>query len=65
MKRTLSPLPWALLVLILTIIGISWVMNLKRLSACDFNAPYRCEVIHGLGIVPMFSVVTVWFDSDA
>lgn len=65
MKRTLSPLPWALLVLILMIIGICWVKNLKRLSDCDFNAPYRCEVIHGLGVVPMFSVATVWFDSDA
>lgn len=43
---------------------ISWGVNLSKLTDCDFVAPYKCEVVHALGIVPMFAPVTAWFDSD-
>ena len=42
-----------------------WVWNAVKLASCDFNADYRCEVIHGVGLVlPPTSVVTVWFSDD-
>jgi len=50
---------------IITLSVICWTVNLLRLSSCDFQSPYRCEIMHGIGVVvvPM-SVITVWFDDD-
>lgn len=41
-----------------------WIVNFVKLAECDFKAPYKCEVVHGLGVVPQLSIFTVWFDSD-
>lgn len=41
---------------------LAWPMNAYRLTLCDFEAPYKCEVIHTIGVVvPPAAVVTVWF----
>ncbi len=42
-----------------------WVGNLVKLADCDFQAPYRCEVVHTIGVIPGASLVTAWMDSDA
>ena len=42
------------------IIGVGWVQNIKKLSDCDFKAPYKAEVIHGIGIFPPIGMVTGW-----
>jgi hypothetical protein len=43
----------------------AWLVNLYRLTSCDFDTPLRCEVIHAAGVVlPPAAVVTVWFDDD-
>lgn len=40
-----------------------WVMNLVKLCKCDFDAPYKGEVIHAVGVfVPPTAVITVWFN---
>ena len=40
----------------------SWVSNLLQFIDCDFNAPYKEEIIHGIGVfVPAASFFTVWF----
>ncbi len=41
-------------------IGISWLMNIIKLTECDFVAPYKCEAVHGVGIFPYASIVTGW-----
>lgn len=41
-----------------------WIVNFVKLTDCDFEAPYRCEAIHGAGLIPAVSFVTVWFDTD-
>ena len=51
-------------VLFLLVIAISWVANVNQLIDCDFESPYKCEIIHAIGVVPLASVVTVWFDTD-
>lgn len=43
---------------------VAWVFNIIALTECDFAAPYKCEVIHAVGIVPPAALVTVWFTSD-
>lgn len=44
------------------IIGIGWVKNIIKLSNCDFEAPYKAEVIHAIGIIPPVGAVTGWLD---
>ena len=44
----------------------SWVGNFVKFVNCDFalEPSVKCEVIHGIGIVPVLSLITVWFDID-
>ena len=64
--RSKTELDWwdALGVLILVLIITPWVWNFTKLTDCDFEPDYRCEVIHGLGIIPPITFITVWFSSD-
>ena len=52
-------------IVICLVIGVSWVTNIVKLTDCDFESNYKCEVIHGLGIIPLVAPITVWFDTDA
>lgn len=50
------------LLCLLTIIG--WFLNIIRLFGCDFASPYRCEVIHGIGLIaPPAASVTGWMET--
>lgn len=43
----------------------AWVWNVVKLASCDFEPNYKCEFIHGAGmVVPPLSIVTVWFGDD-
>jgi hypothetical protein len=44
-------------------VGGCWIGNVVRLVQCDFEAPYKGEIIHALGLVPGISLVTVWFSN--
>lgn len=46
------------------IIGASWIVNLVKLIKCDFEAPYKGEIVHAIGLIPVASVVTVWFSDE-
>lgn len=46
----------------LLVMGTGWVKNLIKLTECDFEAPYKAEVIHYIGIVPPVGMVTGWLD---
>ena len=59
----------ASMVLAIAVIGIAsaaaWITNAYKLTDCDFEAPYKCEVVHAVGVfVPPASIATVWVDSD-
>jgi prepilin-type N-terminal cleavage/methylation domain-containing protein len=52
-----------LIVLILVVFLGSYIGNIVKLFRCDFQAPYRGEFIHSIGvIVPPAAMVAVWFD---
>ena len=53
--------------LILAVIACTpYVWNGYKLSDCDFEANYKCEFIHGVGVVmPPLAFVTVWFGDDS
>lgn len=44
---------------------VAWIWNLVKLTSCDFESPYKCEVLHGIGVViAPLSIGTVWVDGD-
>ena len=47
---------------VLTII-VSWVGNIYKLTQCDFVSPYKGEVVHAIGIIPLAAPFTVWCDA--
>ncbi len=49
-----------LVVVVAVIVG--WVKNIIKLANCDFEAPYKAEVIHAIGLVPPIGMVTGWLD---
>lgn len=49
-------------IVIVLVIGTGWVKNLVKLAHCDFEAPYKAEVVHAVGIVPPVGMVTGWLD---
>ena len=54
----------SLLGITIIFIAICWIVNLIKFTNCDFKSDYRCEAIHGVGLIPYISSVTVWFDVD-
>lgn len=55
------------LIFVIVVFGIGggWVWNAVKLASCDFESNYKCEVIHGAGlVVPPLSIITVWFADD-
>ena len=49
-------------VIFLLLVAVGWVKNIIKLSNCDFEAPYKAEVIHGIGIIPPVGMITGWLD---
>ena len=48
--------------LVVAVFAIAWIINITKFFACDFDAPYKEEVIHFIGIViPPGSIITAWF----
>jgi len=44
---------------------VPWVWNGYKLANCDFKSDYKCEAIHGIGVViPPSAFITVWFSDD-
>lgn len=48
--------------LLIVVTGTGWVKNLIKLSSCDFESPYKAEVIHTAGLLPPIGAVTGWLD---
>jgi len=49
-------------VIITLVAGTGWVKNIIKLSNCDFEEPYKAEVVHMIGIIPPVGMVTGWLD---
>lgn len=49
----------SIFIIILIIVGsIGWVKNIVLLTKLDFKAPYKAEVIRGIGLFPLVGAVT-------
>ena len=42
--------------------AITWLTNLVQLFNCDFEGPFKEEVVHAVGVfVPLTSFITVFY----
>lgn len=49
-------------VVVFLIIAIGWIMNVVKLVKCDFEAPYKAEVIRGIGLIPPIGMIVGWMN---
>ena len=49
-------------VVVIIVVAVGWIKNVIKLADCDFSAPYKCEVVHGVGLIPPVGMVTGWLD---
>lgn len=57
-------LAWFLLVALVMMLGIvGWSMNIYKLTKCDFESPYKSEIIRGAGVaIPVIGAITGYVD---
>jgi hypothetical protein len=48
--------------LIISLVVYGWVLNLIKLSECDFESPYKAEIVHAVGLFPIVGAVTGHLD---
>ena len=49
---------------IVLLLSTTYVVNAYKLMQCDFESPYKEEIIYGIGAVTPFSIVTVWYNKE-
>ena len=49
-------------VVVTLVVGTGWVKNIIKLSDCDFEALYKCEVVYIVGLIPPVGMITGWLD---
>ena len=47
-------------VLIILALGTGWVVNCVKFARLDFEAPYKAEILRGIGIIPPIGAVMGW-----
>lgn len=48
------------LILITFILG--YILGIVKFVRCDFDAPYKAEVLYGIGIVTGYNVILGWIN---
>lgn len=51
-----------LVIVIILFCGVGWILNLVKFLHCDFQAPYKAEVIYGAGIITPIGTITGWIN---
>jgi len=51
------------LIVMVFVVGC-WFANMYKFINCDFESPYRAEVIHAVGIFTPLSPLTVWVNDE-
>jgi len=52
----------SIIIILLCVWG--WGSNLYKLTQCNFDAPYKCEVLRTIGIIPPIGIFMGYFDID-
>ena len=49
-------------VLVVVLMLVAYIVNIIKFVNNDFEAPYKSEIVNGIGIfLPPAAVITVWF----
>jgi hypothetical protein len=40
---------------------ICWIVNVVKLVNCDFEGPWKDEIIHAIGLIGPAAGITAWF----
>jgi len=57
--------PLETLIIFTLLLFTPYFWNGYKLFKCDFESSYKCEIIHGVGlIIPPAALITVWADVD-
>lgn len=59
---TIVELLMVIAMVVILVGAVGWIKNVIKLTECDFEAPYKAEVVHGLGIIPPVGMVTGWLN---
>ena len=59
---TIVELIGILWLVVIVIVAAGWIANLIKLVDCDFEAPYKCEVVHLAGLIPPVGMIVGWMD---
>lgn len=54
---------WEVLLIVVFVV-FCWAMNFVKFTENDFEPPYKGEIIHGIGIIPIISCFTCWMSFD-
>jgi hypothetical protein len=58
MKKQQGYTVTVLLLIILTLVGATgWGLNIYKLTQCNFESPYKCEVLRVIGLIPPIGAV--------
>ena len=49
-------------ILLVVLAGYGYGSNIFKLANCDFKSPYKCEVLHAAGIVPIVGIFAGYVD---
>ena len=66
MKITIKAVQIIIIAALIALFISPWCINVYKLINCDFEADYKCELVHAIGVVvPPASYITVWVESDS
>lgn len=62
MDRSIGTMIVSIVMYLVIILAIftGWGMNLYKLVHCDFETPYKTEIIRSIGIIPAIGMFTGW-----
>lgn len=53
----------AVFLILFVVLGVGWVKNFISFVQCDFDAPYKAEVLRGVGIfIPIIGAIEGYID---
>lgn len=41
---------------------VGYGLNIYKLTQCDFETPYKCEVLHSVGLIPIAGIFVGWME---
>ena len=51
--------------IIITVLALAgWIQGIVKLCKCDFKAPYKAEILYGIGTLTATGAVIGWLNID-